>query len=105
MLTPGQVIRLLYIQRVLIRHGLDELVFAMHLFRPVRFLFYLLPWNWVGRDREPRAVRLRLVLEDLGPIFVKLGQLLSTRRDMLPEDIAAEFTRAQEALETLQKGG
>ena len=96
MLTPGQVLRLLYIQRVLIRHGLDELVFAMHLFRPVRFLFYLLPWNWIRRDREPRAVRLRLVLEDLGPIFVKLGQLLSTRRDMLPEDIAAEFTLLQD---------
>lgn len=96
MLTPGQVIRLLYIQRVLIRHGLDELVFAMHLFRPVRFLFYLLPWNWFKREREARAVRLRLVLEDLGPIFVKLGQLLSTRRDMLPEDIAGEFTRLQD---------
>ena len=96
MLTPGQVIRLLSIQRVLIHHGLDELVFAMHLFRPVRFLFYLLPWNWFRRDREPRAVRLRLVLEDLGPIFVKLGQLLSTRRDMLPEDIATEFTRLQD---------
>ena len=41
-------------------------------------------------------MRLRLVLEDLGPIFVKLGQLLSTRRDMLPEDIAAEFTRLQD---------
>jgi ubiquinone biosynthesis protein len=96
MLTPGQVLRLLYIQRVLIRHGLDELVFAMHLFRPVRFLQYLLPWNWFRPVRQPRAVRLRMVLEELGPIYVKFGQLLSTRRDMLPEDIAREFSRLQD---------
>ena len=96
MLTPGQVLRLLYIQRVLIRHGLDELVFAMHLFRPVRFLLYLLPWNWFRPVRQPRAVRLRMVLEELGPIYVKFGQLLSTRRDMLPEDIAREFSRLQD---------
>jgi len=96
MLGPGQILRLLYIQRVLIRHGLDELVFAMHLFRPVRFVLYLLPWNWFRRNREPRAVRLRMVLEELGPIYVKFGQLLSTRRDMLPEDIAREFARLQD---------
>jgi len=96
MLTPGQGIRLLTIQSVLVRHGLDELVFAMHLFRPVRFLFYLLPWNWVPRTRGPRAERLRRVLEDLGPIFVKFGQLLSTRRDMLPEDIADELAKLQD---------
>ena len=96
MLGPGQVFRLLYIQRVLIRHGLDELVFTMHLFRPVRFLQYLLPWNWFRSARQPRAVRLRMVLEELGPIYVKFGQLLSTRRDMLPEDIAREFSRLQD---------
>ncbi len=97
-LTPGQVLRLLTIQRVLIRHGLDELVFAMHLFRPIRFLQYLLPWNWFRKVRDPRGVRLRMVLEELGPIYVKFGQLLSTRRDMLPEDIAREFARLQDAV-------
>lgn len=96
MLTVGQLLRLLFIQRVLIRHGLDELVFAMHLFRPMRFVQYLLPWNWFNRDRGPRAERLRRVLEELGPIYVKLGQLLSTRRDMLPEDIAVELSRLQD---------
>ncbi len=98
MLTVGQLLRLLYIQRVLIRHGLDELIFAMHLFRPMRFVQYLLPWNWLGRDRGPRAERLRRVLEELGPIYVKLGQLLSTRRDMLPEDIAIELSKLQDAV-------
>lgn len=95
-ITPGQFLRLLFIQRVLISHGLDDLVFAMHLFRPFRFVQYLLPWNWVRRTRGPRAERLRLVLEELGPIYVKVGQLLSTRRDMLPEDIAAELSRLQD---------
>ncbi|MEX2515856.1 MAG: ubiquinone biosynthesis regulatory protein kinase UbiB [Gammaproteobacteria bacterium] len=94
--TPGQAFRLLAIQRVLIRHGLDEIVFATHLFRPVRFLLYLLPWNWFRRPRGSRAKRLRNVLEELGPIYVKFGQLLSTRRDLLPEDIAEEFSQLQD---------
>lgn len=97
MVKFGELYRLLIIQRILIRHGLDEIVFATHLFRPVRFLFYLLPWNWFGnRSNKPRAQRLRQTLEDLGPVFVKFGQLLSTRRDMLPEDIADEFAKLQD---------
>lgn len=94
--APGQALRLLAIQRVLIRHGLDEIILATHLFRPVRFLFYLLPWNWLRRARGSRAERLRRVLEDLGPIHVKFGQLLSTRRDLLPLDIADEFAKLQD---------
>src|SRR5207245_578604 len=51
----------------------------------------------VGRRlRRPRAERLRLALESLGPLFVKFGQLLSTRRDLLPEDIADELARLQD---------
>ncbi len=63
MFTSGQALRLLTIQRILIRHGLDELVFAMHIFRSVRFIERLLPWNWSSRVREPQAERVRLVLE------------------------------------------
>ena len=97
MVNFGEFFRLLNIQRILIRHGLDEIIFATHLLRPVRFLFFLLPWNWFGRRTyAPRAQRLRVALEDLGPVFVKLGQLLSTRRDMLPEDIADEFAKLQD---------
>jgi len=91
-----QAFRLVYINIVLVRHGFDEIVFATHLFRPVRFLLYLLPWNWRRRPRAPRAERLRMTLEDLGPIFVKFGQLLSTRRDLLPEDIAEELAKLQD---------
>jgi len=96
MLTPGQILRLLYIQRVLIRHGFDEIVFSLNLFRRVRFLQYLLPWNWFVGNRLPRASRLRIVLEQLGPIYIKLGQLLSTRRDLLPDDVIVEFARLQD---------
>ncbi|MGB8694420.1 MAG: ubiquinone biosynthesis regulatory protein kinase UbiB [Steroidobacteraceae bacterium] len=89
--------RLLEIQRVLVRHGLDDFVRATHLYRPLRFLFYLSPWTWFQRRRgATRAERLRLALEELGPIFVKFGQALSTRRDLLPADIAAELARLQD---------
>jgi ubiquinone biosynthesis protein len=89
--------RLVEIQRVLVRHGLDEFVRATHLYRPLRFLFLLSPWTWAVRRREaPRAERLRLALEELGPIFVKFGQALSTRRDLLPADIADELAKLQD---------
>ena len=96
MLTSNQAIRLLSIQRVLIRHGLDELVFAMHIFRSFRFLERMLPWNWWKKSRGPQAERVRLVLEELGPIFIKFGQILSTRRDLLPEDYADELAKLQD---------
>lgn len=92
----GQFLRILSIQRVLIKYGLDEFIFATHLFRPFRFVFFILPWNWFGRKRGPRAERMRMMLEELGPIYVKLGQILSTRRDLLPADIANEFAKLQD---------
>ncbi|MFQ5487951.1 MAG: ubiquinone biosynthesis regulatory protein kinase UbiB [Gammaproteobacteria bacterium] len=98
MIQPRQALRLLNINRILVKHGLDEIVFATHLFRPVRFLLYLLPWNWLRRGRAPRAVRIRRTLEELGPIFVKFGQILSTRRDLLPDDIADELARLQDSV-------
>ena len=96
MISPRQVLRLAHINVVLVRHGLDDIVLRTHLLRPVRFLLYLLPWNWIRRSQPPRAVRLRRTLEDLGPIFIKFGQILSTRRDLLPGDIADEFANLQD---------
>jgi len=95
-IRPGQVLRLFHINRILIRHSLDEVILATHLFRPMRFLLYLTPWYWLRGKRPPRAARIRQALEDLGPIFVKFGQLLSTRRDLLPDDIADELARLQD---------
>ena len=96
LLSFRQLFRLLYINRILVKHRLDEVVLATHLFRPFRFLLYLLPWNWLRGPAESRAVRIRRCLEDLGPIFVKFGQILSTRRDLLPDDIAAELSKLQD---------
>jgi ubiquinone biosynthesis protein len=91
------VMRLLEIQRVLLKHGLDDYVRATHLYRPLRFLFILSPGIWFARQRvASRGTRLRLALEELGPIFVKFGQAVSTRRDLLPADIADELAKLQD---------
>jgi ubiquinone biosynthesis protein len=96
MIPVGQVLRLLRIQFVLLKHGLDEIVLATHLLRPLRFLMYMSPWYWLRDRTKPRGMRLRQALEDLGPIFVKFGQILSTRPDLLPDDIAIEFALLQD---------
>ena len=90
--------RLLRIQRVVIRYQLDDLLFALPLPLWARVLRYVLPWRWLPRRDLllSRGARLRLALEELGPIFIKFGQLLSTRRDLLPTDIADELARLQD---------
>ncbi len=89
--------RLLQIQRVLLKYGLHDFVQATHLYAPLRFLFYLSPDTWLNPHRNaPPAVRLRLALEELGPIFVKFGQAVSTRRDLLPTDVADELVKLQD---------
>ncbi len=97
MIRPRVLVRLIQIQRVLVRHGLDDFVRATHLYRPLRFVYFISPWTWFQR-RSPysRGERLRLALVELGPIFVKFGQALSTRRDLLPTDIADELARLQD---------
>jgi len=91
------VVRLIEIQRVLLEHRLDDYVRATHLYRPLRFLLFLAPGIWFARRRAgSRGERLRLALEELGPIFVKFGQAVSTRRDLLPPDIADELARLQD---------
>jgi len=91
------ITRLLQIQRVLVRHGLDEIILATHLFRPLRYAFYLSPATWFERRKGgSRGERIRLALEELGPIWVKFGQALSTRRDLLPSDIADELEKLQD---------
>lgn len=95
-LRAGHLLRVLFIQRTLVRHGFDEILFTVPVLRPLSYLRHVLPWNWFGRHYGPRGPRLRAVLEELGPLFVKFGQLLSTRRDLLPDDIADELTRLQD---------
>ena len=88
--------RMLRIVRVLVRHGLDEFVFTLHLFRPYRFMLFVFPGYWFRDRNVPRGQRLREALEELGPVFVKFGQVVSTRPDLIPADIAVELTRLQD---------
>ena len=94
MIPVRESLRVAHIAWVLLRHGLDEIVLAAHLFRPIRFFRFLSPFYW--GSKPPRAVRIRRALEDLGPIYVKFGQILSTRRDLLPDDIAIELAKLQD---------
>jgi ubiquinone biosynthesis protein len=81
-----RLFRLLKIATVASRYGLDEMVLEHE---PSGRLVRLANAVQFWRDLSaPRAVRLRLALEELGPIFVKFGQVLSTRRDLIPTDIA-----------------
>jgi ubiquinone biosynthesis protein len=89
-----RLFRLLKILLVAFRFGLDEFLLGHERVRALRVLVRRLSF-WRRLD-QPRAVRLRLALENLGPIFVKFGQLLSTRRDLLPADIADELAKLQD---------
>jgi ubiquinone biosynthesis protein len=83
-----------FIVWVMLRYGLDELVLSSFQKPWLRVVTRVLT---VGRDlSEPRGQRLREALERLGPIFVKFGQVLSTRRDLLPIDIADELAKLQD---------
>jgi ubiquinone biosynthesis protein len=86
--------RILGIQRILVKYGLDDIIKETHLLRPLRFLFYVLPRR--RKTTAPLGERIRLALEELGPIFVKFGQAISTRRDLLPPDIADELAKLQD---------
>ncbi len=93
----SDAMRVLHISWVLLRHGLDEVILAAHLFRGIRFFRFLSPFFWASAGRRPPyGERIRRALEDLGPIFVKFGQMVSTRRDLLPDEIADELAKLQD---------
>ena len=86
--------RLFRIWWVAARFGLDEFFLGHERVRGLRFVVRLL-FFWRNLS-APRGVRLRLALESLGPIFIKFGQMLSTRRDLVPLDIADELAKLQD---------
>ncbi|WP_312255454.1 ubiquinone biosynthesis regulatory protein kinase UbiB [Stutzerimonas nitrititolerans] len=90
--------RLFRILLVVIRYRLDDIILDLPMPWWLRATSYLLPWRWLPRRRSTlsRGARLRLALEGLGPIFIKFGQILSTRRDLLPLDIAEELAMLQD---------
>jgi ubiquinone biosynthesis protein len=90
----SRLFRGVFIVWVVLRHGLDELVLSSFERPWIRLLTRIVS---LGRNLDaPRGQRLREALERLGPIFVKFGQVLSTRRDLLPPDIADELARLQD---------
>jgi len=89
----NKALHLLRIVRVLAHHNLDEFLAVVPPVRPYLFFLHLFPRR---RDDSPRGQRLREALEELGPIFVKFGQMLSTRPDLIPGDIADELSRLQD---------
>jgi ubiquinone biosynthesis protein len=97
LLRITNAIRIFHISWVLLKHGLDEVILAAHLFRGIRFFRFLSPFFWLAAGKRPsHGERIRRALEDLGPIFVKFGQMVSTRRDLLPDDIADELVKLQD---------
>jgi ubiquinone biosynthesis protein len=91
--------RLIEIHRAMSRHGLVEFTRGTSVHGRLRLIGALSPWLWFhGASSGTRGARLRLALEELGPVFVKFGQAMSTRRDLLPPDIADELVKLQDCV-------
>lgn len=93
---PRQLLRSIKINRVLTHYQIDKMVLSETKYAWLILLNLLFPWNWRRKSKGGRGERIRLALEELGPIFIKLGQALSTRKDLLPEDIAVELRKLQD---------
>ena len=92
----SRLARLLKISRTIGRYRLDELVDVDTLPRLPRLALTLSPWRLRPVPAMSRGERIRRTLEELGPVFIKFGQMLSTRRDLLPADIADELAKLQD---------
>jgi ubiquinone biosynthesis protein len=85
--------RLVSINFTLARFGLDQIVLSIHFFRPLYLLGVINPFNWFRSNDLSQAERLRLCIESLGPIFIKFGQMMATRRDLLGDEITNELEK------------
>ncbi len=108
-----QLVRIVKINRILTYYQIDKLVLNDSKYAWLSILSLAFPWNWREKSTETRGVRIRLALEELGPIFIKLGQALSTRKDLFPEDISVELRKLQDdcppfdkehSIEIIEKG-
>ena len=95
--------RFVEISRVTGRYRLDDLLPEQARHPVLATLLRLNPWRLSASD-GPRGERLRRALEELGPVFIKFGQMLSTRRDLLPEDIADELAKLQDQVPPFDAG-
>lgn len=92
----SQLLRLIRINYILARYNIDEIVLGSRRFYALRFFVYLNPFFWLSGKKLSRGERIRRAFEELGPIYVKIGQIISTRRDLLPDDIAFELAKLQD---------
>ena len=95
--ASGRSLRSLTILRTISRYRLDTLI-APYAPDRLRWLFRISPLNLIPVGERSRGERLKLALSELGPVFIKFGQLLSTRRDLIPLDIADELAELQDAV-------
>ena len=93
-----QFFRAIKIARVAARYRLDLILKPRRWLLPITILAWINPRCWSVCQRYTRGERIRLALETLGPIFVKFGQILSTRRDLLPDDISDELAKLQDCV-------
>lgn len=89
-------LRLARIIFVMMRYNVDAIILGEHWFFPLRIAVYLNPFYWTTGRKLSRGMRIRLAIETLGPIFVKAGQIISTRQDLLPDDITIELAKLQD---------
>ncbi|WP_409309973.1 ubiquinone biosynthesis regulatory protein kinase UbiB [Pectobacterium sp. B1J-3] len=95
-MMPGELLRLYSIVRVLLSYGLDELIPKIRLTIPLRLGRRLLFWLPNHHRDKPLGERLRLALQELGPVWIKFGQMMSTRRDLFPPAIADQLALLQD---------
>ena len=99
MLSLKQIARCIKIAYVWQKYGLDELAFHLPRLRPFYFLLWLNPLHWLRDKKMSKGERLRAALEALGPMFVKFGQILSTRGDLISDEIADVLSSLQDDVE------
>ena len=95
-MTLGELRRLYYIIKVFLTYGLDELIPRMRITLPIRLLRRCIFWMPNRHKDQPLGARLRLALEQLGPVWIKFGQMMSTRRDLFPPQIADQLAMLQD---------
>ena len=89
-------LRIIQIIRLFIKYDVDKMLVDSNFVQNKKY-FYLLPWNWFRRRPvKDGPKKIRLMFEELGPIFVKLGQVISTRKDLLSMEIAEELAKLQD---------
>ncbi len=93
----NNILRISKIIYLFFKYDVDKYLIRTNLIGNKKYLFFLFPWNiFTFRKSINIAENIRLICEDLGPIFVKLGQMISTRKDLLNEDIAMELAKLQD---------